>query len=369
VNAECCLLTPPGRGAVAVIEVKGSDRMIAVEPLFLRANGKTLGEGAIDAIRFGNWAAAAGEEVVVVRRASSIEIHCHGGRAASRRVIESLESRGVVEVSVDQWIARLESNRRKQAARRALEQAATERVALVLLDQYQGALERELETVKGQLNRGEIDAAVAILARLAESWQAGRWLTRPAQVVLTGPPNVGKSSLVNCLLGYERAIVFDEPGTTRDVVRGTTAVDGWPVVLSDTAGLRHGLEEIERAGIELAKGAVAVADVVVEVVDATEEQPAEGRPGSIRVANKIDRVDPERRAEWERQGFRTTSATTGENIAELLVAIARQLVPGELEPGQGVVFRHEDHLLVANALAACRAGQVSQARDQLAQVE
>src|SRR5690606_34057111 len=154
-------------------------------------------------------------------------------------------------------LALREPNERRRAARQALERATTERVALVLLDQWQGALERQCESILARLRAGEVDVAAQQLERLSSTWQVGRWLTRPARIVLTGPPNVGKSSLVNRLVGYERAIVFDEPGTTRDVVTATTAIDGWPVVLGDTAGIRDATGELEQAGIALARDAVA----------------------------------------------------------------------------------------------------------------
>jgi tRNA modification GTPase len=92
-------------------------------------------------------------------------------------------------------------------------------------------------------------------------------LAEPWRVVLAGEANVGKSSLLNDLLGYDRAIVFDEPGTTRDVVSASTAIDGLPVLLSDTAGLRAPSDDIEAAGIALTNQLMAQADVVLLVVE------------------------------------------------------------------------------------------------------
>ena len=89
------------------------------------------------------------------------------------------------------------------------------------------------------------------------------------RVVIAGPPNVGKSSLINAMAGYERAIVSPLPGTTRDVVTLTTAIDGWPVQLADTAGLRASDDELESAGVKLAGAALAAADLVILVCDAT----------------------------------------------------------------------------------------------------
>ena len=96
----------------------------------------------------------------------------------------------------------------------------------------------------------------------------GRHLTRPWQVVLTGPPNTGKSSLLNAILGYSRAIVDPTAGTTRDVVTAVTALDGWPVEISDTAGIRATNAAVEQAGIRLAEQRIADADLVVLVLDA-----------------------------------------------------------------------------------------------------
>ena len=97
----------------------------------------------------------------------------------------------------------------------------------------------------------------------------GLHLTTPWRVVLAGAPNVGKSSLMNAIAGYQRAIVSPTPGTTRDVVTVTTAIDGWPVQLADTAGLRETQDELESAGVALADAAIGEADLVIVVSDAS----------------------------------------------------------------------------------------------------
>ena len=96
----------------------------------------------------------------------------------------------------------------------------------------------------------------------------GTHLTTPWRVVLTGRTNVGKSSLINALAGFERAIVSHQPGTTRDVVTTVTAIDGWPVQLADTAGLRISDDELETAGVRLAVETVQSADLIIAVEDA-----------------------------------------------------------------------------------------------------
>jgi tRNA modification GTPase len=186
-------------------------------------------------------------------------------------------------------------------------------------------------------------------------------LTVPWRVVLAGAPNVGKSSLVNAIAGYQRAIVSPIPGTTRDIVTVTTAIDGWPVLLADTAGLRRTHDELEPAGVELADTAIADADLVVLVVDAsanidTVNEIAPRLLAAQRVIvvwNKIDRVPDTERARLRiadcglRIGHGTpqeignplfVSAVTGDGIAEFITAIGGALVPIAPPAGAAVVF-------------------------------
>jgi tRNA modification GTPase len=165
----------------------------------------------------------------------------------------------------------------------------------------------------------------------------GLHLTRPWRVVLFGEPNVGKSSLINALVGFERAIVFDRPGTTRDVVTAETAFDGWPVRLSDTAGLRADAEELEAAGIERTRAELAEADLPVEVSDRSRPpQPSpwfwtarEFRPRLI-VLNKADL--PSAWPDEPQPDFvAAVSAHTGEGIRDLMTRIVATLIP-ELPP-------------------------------------
>src|SRR5439155_711085 len=110
---------------------------------------------------------------------------------------------------------------------------------------------------------------VRILKELKSRTRLGRHLTNPWRVVVAGAPNVGKSSLVNALAGYARCVVSPTPGTTRDVVSTLIAVDGWPIELLDTAGLRLPGENLEQQGIALARAAVESADLCLWVIDAS----------------------------------------------------------------------------------------------------
>ncbi len=183
--------------------------------------------------------------------------------------------------------------------------------------------------------------------------------------MLAGRPNVGKSRLLNALAGYGRAIVDPSPGTTRDVVTVRTAVDGWPVELADTAGLRDPDDAIEAAGIALARARQREADLLLIVLDRsepwTENDQAliaaarQAGPSSVTltVANKSDLP-----AAWEplESKVATISAERGDGIEDLTHALAHRLVPAPPPPGAGVPFRPAHLRRIDRACTSLRAG-------------
>ncbi len=337
------LLTPPGRSAVATVLVEGSDAAAAIGELFRPASGRPLAEQPIDRIVFGRWqATAAGEEVVVCRRAGEqVEIHCHGGRAAAAAIMRSLVERGCEEVPWHDWIRLSAQDPLESEARVALAAALTERTAWILWDQHEGALRRAVQHIAAALANSEASAALQQVDELLALAPLGSHLTEPWKVVLAGRPNVGKSSLINSLVGYQRAIVHDRPGTTRDVVTAATAVDGWPIELSDTAGIHTADEPLEAAGIERARDEAGRADLVVLVFDRSVAWSAEQEalirqwPQAVVVLNKCDLAPA---AETLEPPGMHASATRGDGVAELAAEIARRLVPHPPAPGQAVPF-------------------------------
>jgi tRNA modification GTPase len=227
---------------------------------------------------------------------------------------------------------------------RALTAATTLRAASILLDQE--AAWRDFSTRVVRLAQsGEWNTLQRDVATASGWWNLGRHLIDPFQVVLTGPPNVGKSALLNALLGFQRSVVFDQPGTTRDIVTAETAVDGWPVRLIDTAGLRENAIGLEAQGIELARAQLTSADLVLEVGDATvpREPIASVSPdvssATIFVVNKIDLVPDQVSVSTQFPQAVAISARTGAGIEELIEVIARRLVPHAPEMGTLVPFR------------------------------
>ena len=171
----------------------------------------------------------------------------------------------------------------------------------------------------------------------------GLHLLEPWRVVLAGPPNAGKSSLINALVGYRRSIVHDTPGTTRDAVSVSTAFDGWPVELIDTAGLRTSDDSLEVAGIDRARQQIASADAVLLVFDAAQAWTAELAamasqfPAAILVHNKVDLLQA-RNANEDRPPGVATSALDGTGVETLIAKVVSHLILEEPAAGAAVPF-------------------------------
>jgi tRNA modification GTPase len=366
--SRASVLTPAGRGAVAVVSASGSAAIAVIEAHFHAANGRRLLEQPADRIVFGHWQSGEHrEEVVVVRgEDESVEIHCHGGAAASERVIAALAEAGCEIVPWDRWLEQAADCLITAEADLALARATTRRTAGILLDQRSGALRSELAQIQKDVASGQTAAARQRLALLLERAAVGLHLTQPWQVAIAGRPNVGKSSLINALVGYHRAIVFNQPGTTRDVLTAETAIDGWPVRLTDAAGLRETADSLEAEGVRRARRQLNEADLVLWVLDASvlptgcdarsiaeREFAQECEQGAgdrfrrvVTIVNKVDLVPTSPVDQEGNDDVIWASALKGTGLDSLLAAITTHLVPAPPQLGEAVPFtqRHVDAL-------------------------
>ncbi|HTN00388.1 MAG TPA: GTPase [Planctomycetaceae bacterium] len=355
------VLTPVGRGAVATVRWCGPADVLdeAARGLFRAASGQSLTAQPLHRIVFGQWGTVAAENVVVCRTAEEeLEVHCHGGVAAVRLIVGDLVAAGGREVSWQVQQSQRTSGLEAEL-QMALSRTSTRRTVEFLLEQLTGGL---LASARGwrRLSRGDDErrqAAEAIAEMLR--WECfGRHLAEPWRIVLTGRPNVGKSSLINALLGYQRAIVFDQPGTTRDVVTGETAFEGWPVVLADTAGLRETDEQLEAVGVARAREAVAGADLVLVLIDVSQPAtPADlellaGHPDAVIVAHKSDL--PDRWGEFRPAGALPVSSVTGEGVQELQRRLMVRLIPQTPQPGAAIPVTGRQVRLLTAMLTALR---------------
>jgi tRNA modification GTPase len=354
-------LTPPGRGAVATLRLEGAGAAEALGKRVRLPGEKRLGDLPVGRVTFGRFLLESGvdEEIVLRRYADdAFDLHCHGGQAAVASIAQGLGGRHVAWVPWRGWA---------DEARIALADARTERAAAILLDQLQGALARAVAEIQQQLGRQRVDEARQGLRTLLDRAEFGRHLLEPWKVAIAGAPNVGKSSLLNAILGYSRAIVHATPGTTRDVVAATTAIDGYAVEFRDTAGVRESQHPVEQMGVALAYQEVATADLAILVFDLTrpwsadDQQLLESRPDALVVHNKADAAAAMAEPVDRPQGARV-SALTGDGIETLLARIVERLVPQPLPTGAAVPFTQRQTAVLRASYEAAIRGDSEEAR-------
>ncbi|PHS02334.1 MAG: hypothetical protein COA78_21375 [Blastopirellula sp.] len=367
------LLTAQGRSAIATVLISGPLATQLIDRYYFPLSKRKASELPLSQISVGNWKnseADQGEELVVSRTADDcFEVHCHGGLAASKKILNQLIAAGCQEVTWQAWSENSNEDPIVSAAQIALADAMTLRTSKILLDQYHGALSVELREILSLLETEQLEEAKQHVNQLWEFRKLGLHLSKPWQLVLAGHANVGKSSLINQLLGYQRAIVFDQPGTTRDVVTATTALDGWPVHLSDTAGLRAASGAIEQSGIQKAKSTIESADALMLVFDCSEPWAAadtellQAYPHALVLHNKCDlRKDDE--PDTRPAGI-YTSTETGEGIETLMQQLVNAIVPKLPEPNQAMLFTEAQVTAIEQARQFLAQSNVIQAAGQI----
>jgi tRNA modification GTPase len=366
-------LTPPATGAIATLALRGPAAWDITSGLFqsLSRNGKPLPDvPEVGRVWYGRLGTDMADEVVLGVKATHphpwVEVHCHGGQQVVRLLLDALAERGARVTSWQEFERLITDDPLQSLAASALAEARTMRTAAILLDQYHGAFRKSLTAAVEALERGDAARGSAVIGSLMKYADVGRHLTRPWTVALAGAPNVGKSSLLNALAGYQRSIVAPTPGTTRDVVTALVALDGWPVELADTAGVRDQAGDLEGQGIGRARDAAARADLCLWVLDAGAEPVWPDVPAErvLLVVNKVD-LPPA----WDGHQAAAAvcaSARTGTGIPELCDAIARRLVPQAPSPGEAVPFTPELCDGIGEASAHLSVGRTAEARRALA---
>ena len=387
------IATAPGRGGVAIVRVSGSEAFSIAERLTgIRDQGPGIRVGRIANVDegvilfFKGPHSYTGEDVV--------EFQCHGGAVTPRRILEACLAAGArlarrgefteraflngkLDYGQAESVLDLIDAKTARAADAALEGlAGRKRRALKAL--YDRALdlstqlEHALDVAEDELPAGFLASVASSASSLKSSLRdairrstEGRLLQRGALVVLAGPPNAGKSSLLNALLEENRAIVSDIPGTTRDSIEAWIDLDGWPIRLVDTAGLRESADEVEGEGVKRAEELLLKADLVLWM----------GTPSFVsRLPSRVLRLHP--KCDLGRGDGLNVSAKTGEGLDELKRAIVAKLETqiaasdaGEAPEGDVVAYqealafldggretedarRDEDLVLLANAVRA-----------------
>ena len=400
------IATAPGRGGVAIVRVSGSEAFSIAERLTgIRDQGPGIRVGRIAHVDegvilfFKGPHSYTGEDVV--------EFQCHGGAVTPRRILEACLAAGArlarrgefteraflngkLDYGQAESVLDLIDAKTARAADAALEGlAGRKRRALKAL--YDRALdlstqlEHALDVAEDELPAGFLSSVASSASSLKSSLRdairrstEGRLLQRGALVVLAGPPNAGKSSLLNALLEENRAIVSDIPGTTRDSIEAWIDLDGWPIRLVDTAGLRESADEVEGEGVKRAEDLIAKADVVLMLrgCESYFSHPLTLSPSHLLTLSPSHLLTLHPKCDLGRGDGLNVSAKTGEGLDELKRAIVAKLETqiaasdaGEAPEGDVVAYqealalldggretedarRDEDLVLLANAVRA-----------------
>lgn len=365
-------------GAIAVIRVSGEEAKRTVELLNadpavtprlmrhveIRLNGEMIDDGM--AVYFAAPKSYTGEDMV--------ELNCHGGMQTVQKVLGALSSLGFRPAEPGEFTKRAFLNGKMDlsAAEAVMDviNASAEQSLKAALLQLQGGVKREIDAVESLLldalsgidaaidypDEAEadtvealpasLDAAEARVKTLLFDSFRGRVLRDGLRVAIVGRPNVGKSSLMNALLGSNRAIVTAQAGTTRDVIDEKLSMRGVPVRLIDTAGIRSASDEAERIGVDRARGELGLADVVCVVLDAScgltaeDEALLEETNGKTRII-LLNKSDLPRKLDEHFDGEISISAKTGDGLDELRDAILKLAAP---ERSDGAYITNERHI-------------------------
>lgn len=302
------IATAPGESAISIVRVSGPESLAIADRIF-RGSGSPPSRHSPGSFMHGaitSQGHTADEVILLVYRAphsytreDSIEIQGHGGSAAAQRILRSVTDAGARLAAPGEFTKRAFLNGRidllQAEAVLDLIRARSDRAAASALEQLEGKLSRTFDTIydallnvaadiEATLDFSEdelpptimtsvmvrVNAVESDLKQLLSTWDEGHVLRDGALIVIGGKTNVGKSTLLNHLLGIDRAIVNPTPGTTRDIIEEQMVIAGYLVRLVDTAGLRHTDCEIEGEGIRRARQYVQKADILIYVVDGSQ---------------------------------------------------------------------------------------------------
>lgn len=396
--------------AIGIIRLSGDETFRVIDRLFFPYSGKKMSESADRRLIFGELRDRGGELLDVclctISRAphsytgeNTAELQCHGSPTVLRAALDELFALGARQAAPGEFTKRAFLNGRMElcAAEAVADiiDAETVECAKNAAGQLSGAISRKVDEIYSALTdisshyhavldypdediegfqlesyEGSLTSALTELERLLQSHERGKLMTGGIPAAIAGRPNAGKSSLLNALLGYDRAIVTAIPGTTRDTIEEKLRIGRLTLRLIDTAGIRDTDDEVERLGVERSRAAMSKAELVIAVVDGSGEitdedreviAQAEAAPKGIVVLSKRDIAEPDAEITTALPVV-SLSSVTGDGMDELERVIAERFPLPEVPAGEILTnVRQADAVKRAieymrSALDAMRAG-------------
>lgn len=394
--------TPMGEGAIAIVRLSGDEAFSIAERLFRSVGGKKISEEPSHTIHYGHIIDPKTNEVAeevmmsIMRgpktftKEDVVEINCHGGLVSVNRVLQLCLKNGARLAEPGEFTKRAFLNGRidlsQAEAVMDLIRAKTDRAMNVALGQMEGRLSKLIKRLRQELIETLAQIEVNIdypeyddveemthkmlrekasyvkkeIERLLQTSSQGKILREGLSTVIVGRPNVGKSSLLNSLVQENKAIVTDIPGTTRDVIEEYVNVRGVPLRLLDTAGIRETEDIVERIGVERSRQVLKEADLILLVLNYSDELTSEDENlfdvvkdmDVIVIVNKTDlpqKIDMDLVKELaSNHKLITTSLIEEKGIEELEEAIADLFFTGSIEAGDMTYVSNSRHIALLN---------------------
>jgi tRNA modification GTPase len=392
-DTVAAISTPPGEGAIALVRISGPNAIGVADKIFHGKEAPSQFEPHVQHFGevFGSEGRLIDQVVLSVHRAPAsytgedlVEISCHGGTLVSAKVLEACLRAGARAARPGEFTERAFLNGKMDLTQAEavidLIRAKTDLALRSATEQLEGRLGEQIRKIRDGLvellahinasidfpeegirpDEGEtlgarLDSIREEIAALLATADQGRILREGVRVVIYGATNAGKSSLLNRLLGYDRVIVSDTHGTTRDTIEETVNLDGIPIRLLDTAGLRTSSSELEREGIARTEKSLQLADLRLHIADRNTPKPPhfEERIRDLNEIVVLNKSDLPEDNDWKDFHALRISCLTGEGLAELKKEILARIATQNLKPESTLAInaRHRDCL--RRALESC----------------
>lgn len=404
----CAVATPIGEGGVAIIRISGENALNIASKIFVPKNKCDIKNMKTYTMRYGNILDLKNEEIIdevilsYMKAPSSytgenvVEINCHGGVVSTNSVLNEIIKAGARLAEPGEFTKRAFLNGRidlsQAEAVMDIITAKTELSMKAAMLQSKGALSREISDLRKYLLnvlalieyavdfteddedivddslilqiKDGVNKTIVKIKDLLENADEGKIIRDGLNIVIVGKPNVGKSSLLNALLREKRAIVTDVPGTTRDVIEEYINLDGIPVRITDTAGIRDTEDVVEKIGVEKSKEKIEEADLIILMLDTSRDMDEDDRIIINKIKDKkyivlLNKVDLDARISQDiinkLSNKISISAKTGKGIDDLKKEIKKLFFNGEINSESLIISNSRHKQALYRALENCDA--------------